>query len=408
MKKLLTSVATIALVGGSVSGTTAWTMNHNINQSNPHASNESETAQGIAYKLLAKTIDLDPVFWVGRDIADNVAKLRDAIVQQGLLTRDEVQYVSWGHLTLAKAVVYPNCIFTVRKNGQFALAKRITLDVTGNPAAQIAQKLQGKTINLDLATWYNKKISSNLTLFREDLVKEGLLKQNQAQYVYNGSVKGTLNKPETFKDSTFYVVKNGQVEPATGITLNAVDNQTAEDIANRLRDKTVILDFAFWQGKNPLKYRKEFDNALVNQHLIRPYEVQYVTLLWPFEQITATDTNYGAEMNVNKDGSSAHVGFFRVGVRSGILYIADKLSNATIKLDPDFWVGKLIEKNENRLREAIARQKILTLAQAQHVKLRNSLGYLQEKVYHNVIFSVNNYETGKYLLVKDITIDVTK
>ena len=88
-----------------------------------------ETAQGIANKLQGKTIVLDPKFWVGKDITNYKEQLDNAIVSQGILTQDEVQYVSSGDLTLDQARSYPNCDFTVSKDGQTVVAHNITLNV---------------------------------------------------------------------------------------------------------------------------------------------------------------------------------------------------------------------------------------------------------------------------------------
>ena len=90
------------------------------------------TAQDIANKLQGKTIILDPRFWVGKDIKNYKEQLDNAIVQQGILTKEEVQYVSWGDLTLNQARSYPNCDFTVSKDGETALAHNITLDPLGD------------------------------------------------------------------------------------------------------------------------------------------------------------------------------------------------------------------------------------------------------------------------------------
>ena len=83
----------------------------------------------IANKLQGKTIVLDPKFWVGKDIKNYKEQLDNAIVSQGILTKEEVQYVSWGDLSLNQARSYPNCDFTVNKDGEIAVAHNITLDV---------------------------------------------------------------------------------------------------------------------------------------------------------------------------------------------------------------------------------------------------------------------------------------
>ena len=90
---------------------------------------DTEYAEYIADKLQGKTIVLDPKFWVGKDIKNYKEKLDDAIVAQGILTQQEVQYVSWGDLTLNQARSYPNCDFTVSKDGETVMAHNVILNV---------------------------------------------------------------------------------------------------------------------------------------------------------------------------------------------------------------------------------------------------------------------------------------
>ena len=89
----------------------------------------SENSQDIANKLQGKTIVLDPKFWVGKDIKNYKEQLDNAIVSQNILTKEEVQYVSWGDVTFNQARSYPNCDFTVSKDGETAVAHNIDLDV---------------------------------------------------------------------------------------------------------------------------------------------------------------------------------------------------------------------------------------------------------------------------------------
>ena len=95
-----------------------------------------EDAQDISNKLVGKTIVLDPKFWVGKDIKNYKQQLDTAIVQQKILTQTEFQYLSWGDLTIDQARKYPNCDFTVTKDGQTATTHNVTLDV--NSPQQLA------------------------------------------------------------------------------------------------------------------------------------------------------------------------------------------------------------------------------------------------------------------------------
>ena len=73
-----------------------------IGPSNPKASvigpsKQIETAKQIAAKLSGKTIITDPNFWLGKDIKKYHDQLANAIVQQGILTKNwgAICYLGW-------------------------------------------------------------------------------------------------------------------------------------------------------------------------------------------------------------------------------------------------------------------------------------------------------------------------
>ena len=74
-------------------------------------------AQQIANELKGKVIVLDPKYWVGKDIKNYKEQLDNVLVAEHILTKDEVQYVSWGDLTLKKGMGTCKCDFTVTKDG---------------------------------------------------------------------------------------------------------------------------------------------------------------------------------------------------------------------------------------------------------------------------------------------------
>lgn len=92
---------------------------------------------------------------------------------------------------------------------------------TQNETAQdIANKLEGKTINLPFNEWVGQKIMDNISLFQNDLVNQGLLTQDEAQCVYNGNVTWMVLKQEKAPGCAFLVKKDGQTASAGDITLN--------------------------------------------------------------------------------------------------------------------------------------------------------------------------------------------
>ena len=132
MKKLLTSLATIALIGGTLTSTTAWSQaGKNQQQSNQSLTNE--TAQEIANKLTGKTINLDLGVWKNKKIADNLSLLRNSIVKQNLLTEDEAQYIVGTNVkwTVNQNQKYPGCLFLIKKDGTLVGAGNVKINVAG-------------------------------------------------------------------------------------------------------------------------------------------------------------------------------------------------------------------------------------------------------------------------------------
>ena len=130
-----------------------------------------ESAQDIANKLAGKTIVLDPKFWVGKDIKNYKQQLDALIVQQGILTKKEVQYVSWGDLKIDQARKYPNCDFNVTKDGQTATAHDVTL-------------------NIDSAEfeWFNKI---------NQLIGSDIIQKEGGQLLYQGPLKDPYGSIDT-------------------------------------------------------------------------------------------------------------------------------------------------------------------------------------------------------------------
>ena len=122
MKKLLTSLATITLIAGSVVNATAFKqINHRQNINDPttkaNGTASNEDVEDIASKLFHKTIKLDPNVWLGKNLATEQSALNAAIVKLGVLTADEAKYVTWNSLQIKAADWYWNEGFTVKKDG---------------------------------------------------------------------------------------------------------------------------------------------------------------------------------------------------------------------------------------------------------------------------------------------------
>ena len=169
-------------------------------------------------------------------------QLANAIVAQNILTKDEVQYVSWGSLTINKLIAYPNCDFTVIKDGLTVVAHHITLNAT-ETSQQLANKLAQATPTFNWAYWQGKDFASNQTLVRSILVNEGILSPLEASYIflYPYDPPATIDTPNLYYDGQFSVLNDGP--EATGeYNFHVIDDgSTVDQVANFLTDAIIQL-----------------------------------------------------------------------------------------------------------------------------------------------------------------------
>ena len=223
MKKLLTSLATITLIGGSVTSATAYIKApQNYNQM-PNQSTANETAQDIVNKLNGKTIHLDFTSWKGQKIDDNLPLFRDEIVAQGILTKDEAQYITNTDIlnVINKPYIYiNNIVIGVTKDGSHASTNnkgRLSID---GEAEYIAAVLSGKTINLDPNFWYGKDLDSHGKEFKDAIVSQGILTRYEAQYLQIYGKAYLVMRIHVFTGCSFTVTKDGKSYVAKNVTIN--------------------------------------------------------------------------------------------------------------------------------------------------------------------------------------------
>ena len=144
----------------------------------------NEDAEDIANKLWNQSIKIDPHFWLAKDIVNYQSQFNAMIVQQGILTADEVHYVSWSSLKINLAGWYwSKGAFTVHKNGATATG-HVTVDAdSGESPAQIAAKLTKTDTTLNFNYWNDKNIQTNLAELKKIIVNEGILTKVEASEI---------------------------------------------------------------------------------------------------------------------------------------------------------------------------------------------------------------------------------
>ena len=255
---------------------------HKIKPSNPLTGD----ASSIGHKIENRTIGLHGSFWLGKDIFEYHQQLADAIVQQGLLTKAEVQYVSWGHLLITQNKVYHNINFTVKTYDATYVAGLIKLFVSETPQ-DIANKLNKQLVNLDPNFWMGKNLQNYETKMNDVLVHEKLLTKAEIQYVHWNSFQITAAK-YYWKNVSFTVWKKMPQYGASGkVSLN-VTLETSAQIAAKLTKANLKLNWNNWvwyfitdqgEGYEP-SYTILFHklcNIILNEHILTKAELSTVT-----------------------------------------------------------------------------------------------------------------------------------
>ena len=328
MKKLLITLATVALTGGSFANSSLWT--NKITQhggvskvkttSKSNFQTTNEDAEDIAGKLFGKSIQLDPNFWFGKNIKNYQSQLNTQIVKQGILTADEIKYVSWKDFTITSAIFYWNKgDFTVSKDGA-SCTGNVTLNAsTGETTKQIAAKLTKANIQFNYDYWNNKTVSSDLTLVRSILVNEKILTKYEATDIIGFLKPVTITKAG--KTPVSLNVNDGDTQTYANANLNVVeDGLSSDEIANKLHTSGeydsgghwVQNDTYFLKGTATNQYA---DSSVVMQNfrnILQYYngkgfwdknDIQDITL--PHSVVTDNPNGNNMNATVTKDGQTS-------------------------------------------------------------------------------------------------------
>ena len=242
-----------------------------IKPSNPITGN----AASIGHKIENRTIALHGSFWLGKDIFNYRQQLADAIVEQGLLTRSEVKYISWGHLLITENKLYHNINFTVKTYDATYVASLIKFFVNESPQ-DIVNKLNQQTIKLDPNFWMNKNLQDYQNKMNAIVVQDKLLTKYETQYVHWNAFH--VNQAKYYwNKASFAVWKRMAQYGATGkVTINASVGETTKVIANKLKNAKITFNYDYWHGKNVANYLPLVRSILVNEKILTKTEASVV------------------------------------------------------------------------------------------------------------------------------------
>ena len=302
MKKLLTSLASLVLISSSVVNATAWNKTNqqqNLKNYSANKTTSNEDAEDIASKLWNKTVKIDPNFWFNKDIKSDQTDFNKQLIQQGILTQDEVQYVSWGSFNINKAGWFANKgAFSVSKDGATATGT-VTIDATGGETtAQIAAKIAKANLKFNFNYWNQKAVGSYLSQVQAILANEKILTKAEA-----GVVTG-LQSPVT-------ITKAGTIV----ISLNLNNNKTtsvASAHINVVNDGKSI-DQVMGSIGSSMNLKSNTVGSYADNPAIEKYATTYINYIWPGSSIDSVMLAHqllkagknNVPLTIMKDGQTA-------------------------------------------------------------------------------------------------------
>ena len=310
MKKLLTILATVALIGGSVFNTIALNKQNlfpnNINKQKINVTQSNEDVEDIANKLFGKIINLDPNFWLNKDIHNYQSQFNDAIVKQKVLTADEAKYVTWNNLEIVRAgYFWSQADFTVAKDGATATG-HVTVNATnGETSKQVAAKISKAKLNFNLNYWSNKTILSQFQIFRQMFVNEKILTKNEASLVSLASSSFKITQAGQFVVQLH--VNDGNQDVVTPLHIAVVnDGLSAQQIASKTKGTYYLNGNMQGQYADSAQVYNNFRNMLINDNIFNYEAPDAYDIILPHVKLKSDNS---IQATVLKDGQTATASF---------------------------------------------------------------------------------------------------
>lgn len=165
--------------------------------------------------------------------------------------------------------------------------------------------------------------------------------------------------------TAFTKQKHKNIQQMNNLTSPQTTNEDAEDIANKLWNKTIKIDPNVFLNKNLHTDREAFNTAIVKQGILTKAEAQYVSWANLNINIAGWYWNKGA-FTVSKDGATM-TGHVTIDADNGESpkQIAQKVATAkNIKFNFNYWNNKAIQEYLPIFREILVNEQVLTKAEA--------------------------------------------
>ena len=185
---------------------------------------------------------------------------------------------------------------------------------TNESAEQIATKLRKHTIKLDPTVWLGRHTQNYENELNALVVKQGVLTQDEAQYVTWSNVNLTV---AGWYWTVNFTVTVGGASVTDNACLDMDSGETTAQIGAKLKQHPVRLNYNWWSGKNLLDYLPEFKNIIVNEGILTRIEASEIIGLF---DISGDPSNYtvdatgGFYINYNINDRNTDTSAYTYGV----------------------------------------------------------------------------------------------
>ena len=263
--------------GSTSSGTLNVVINHPATARTPQATTE-------ANYLNNKTVTLNDTAsatYENKTAEQDVSVIDNAITTAGYLNTTQVKDLSFDNTKTLSTGTNSGIGFNVTAPDKTTAKGTFNIVIDPGqkpftPASEspqdIANKLQGKTVQLDPTFWNEKNILNYPKKFQQELVQQKLLTADEAQYVQGTSF--VVNAIKNYPNLTFKVEENGVVAYAKNMTIDVINPDY--NVLNKMKNGHITLDYSAWKGIVLKEENYKFRQLLVAEKILTQAEANWI------------------------------------------------------------------------------------------------------------------------------------
>ena len=320
MKKLITTLATVVLITGSITSITAAIHQNNKIPASYIDPSTPNKAQQEANQINYDSVTLNDT--ATKSYLNTTAEQDKTVIEQQLEANKQLDPKTAGDFTFDNTTSlqwYVKNRISYETQASDGSKGRGVLDIYVNPytpsptphkkassltpsdpkasiigpstkkketAAEIANKLRGKIIKLDPTAWLGRNIKKYSNDLNALIVKAGFLTAPEAKDVSWNSK--TIASASWYWTVNFTVNVNGQTASGSD-TINATTGETTDQIAAKLKAHPVKLNYNYWNKKDLKTNLTQLRSIIVNEGILTKAEASVITGLSGWDSLYTVD-----------------------------------------------------------------------------------------------------------------------